>query len=68
MVAPQPRIGQVIVCNRKSAVENVGKLNIKAKGIAVNSTLPGTIANQFCFETGCFIYHLNVLWVESFKL
>ena len=28
----------------------------------------GIIANQFCSETGCFVYHLNVLRVQSFKM
>ena len=28
----------------------------------------GIIDNKFCFETGCFVYHLNVLQAESFKL
>ena len=26
------------------------------------------ITSQFCFETGCFVYHLNVLKAEYFKL
>ena len=43
----------------------MGKLNIKA---AVNSARLGIIANQFGFATGCFVYHLNELRVEYFKL
>ena len=33
----------------------------------VNSAHLSIMANQFCFETGCFVYHLNVLEAESFK-
>ena len=48
----------------------MGKLNIKVKGIEVNSVHLGIIiiANQFYFETGSFVYHLKVLQVESLKL
>jgi len=28
----------------------------------------GIIANQFCFETGCCICHLDMLQAESFKI
>ena len=34
-------------------------------GIVVNSACLGIIANQVCFETGCFIYNLKVLQAES---
>ena len=40
----------------------------KSKGIAVNSARFGITANQFSFETGYFVYHFDVLRVESFKL
>ena len=36
-----------MICDGKSVVENMGKLNI----IAVNSARRGIIVNQFCFET-----------------
>ena len=39
-----------------------------SKGIAVNFARLYIIANQFCFETGCFVYHLKVLQAESFKV
>ena len=31
------------------------------------SAVLGIIGNKFCFETRCFVYHLNVLQMESFK-
>jgi len=34
----------------------------------VNSAGLGIIANQFCVDTGCLVYRLDVLVVESFKL
>jgi len=47
----------------------MGKLNIKGyTPVAVNTALHSIIANQFCFETGSFVYHLNVLQAEYFKL
>jgi len=39
-----------------------------SRGIMVNSGCLSFIENQFHFETGGFLYHLNVLQVESFKL
>jgi len=59
--APLSRTGQAVICNRKSAVHDVGTLIT-----AVNSACLGIIANQFCFETRCFVYHL--LQAEPFKL
>ena len=41
---------------------------LATKGIAVNAAHLSITANQFCFETGCFVYDLNVLQVESFKI
>ena len=34
----------------------------------VNFARPDIIANQFCLESGYFVYHLNVLQVELFNL
>ena len=34
----------------------------------VNSAHLSIMANTFYLETGCFVYHLNVLQAESFKL
>ena len=42
--------------------------SLTSKGIAVNSAHLSIIANQFCCEIGCVVYHLNVLQAESFKL
>ena len=45
--APLPIIGRAVIGNKASAVRNSAAL--------------ATVANQFCFETGCFVYNLNVL-------
>ena len=63
--SPLPRIGRTVMCKRNSKVSNVGKLNIKGY-CAVNSAHFSIIANECCFETGCFVYHL--LQAESLKL
>ena len=62
-----PRTGITVIWNRKSAVQNMGKLNVKQYCV-VNSACLAIIASQFCFETGCYVYHLNVLGAEYFQL
>lgn len=42
-------------------------MNIK-KGIAINSAHLGSIANKPCFETGCFVYQLNVFRDGNFQM
>ena len=39
-----------------------------SKGVAVNFTCLGIIVSQFYFETGCFVYHLNVLQCGIFQI
>ena len=36
--------------------------------LQINSARLGIIANQFYFEMGSFVYHLNVLQAESVRL
>ena len=48
---PLPRIGRAVICNGRSAVENVGKLNIIGQ-----SCSPRYYCQQFRFETGCVVY------------
>jgi len=44
----------------------MGKL--KSKGIAINCASLGIIVNQFKLYVFCFVYHLDVMRVKSFKL
>ena len=65
-----PRIGPEVICKGKEIC--IERWKIKHKMVLrynwYNSASFGIITNQFCFEIGRFIYHLNVLRVESFKL
>jgi len=47
---------------------SIAWVNLTSKGIVGNSARFGNVVNQFYFETGCFVYHLNVLQADPFKL
>ena len=66
--APQPRIGRAVICNGKSGCLDRGKVKHQRVLRLINSVHLSIVANQFCFETGCFVYHLDVLGVKSLKL
>ena len=64
VLAPLPIVDRAVTCNVKCAVLNVGKI----KAIVANSACRlGIIANQLCFETGCSVYHLNMVQAETLK-
>jgi len=37
-------------------------------GIVVYSARHSFICNEFCFESGCFVYHMNVLCGGNFQI
>ena len=39
-----------------------------SKDVVGNSARLIIFANEFCFETGCFVYHLSMMQTEYLKL